>query len=395
MKYRYQQFLSKVKAKESFFKTNKFLFGLWFAITLTFVIQGIITHRYNNYLIFENTFRNLIGQQSLYAEYPAYHFDSNHYGPLFSLFIAPFAILNNAAGLFFWNLFNCVVLFKAILLLPVSYQHRQQISYIAIPCLVASMLNQQFNAAAGAFIILSYVMINKDKGIWSAMFIVLGTFIKLYGIVGLAFFSFAKDKPRFILWLFLWAVIFFVLPIPFSSPEFIIHSYQDWESSLVSKNVENMISAASDISIMGFFRNVLSHQHISNTTFLTAGALVFLIPYKNINAFKSQRFQLLILASALLFPVLFSTGSEDCTYIIAIPGVGIWFVLEENAVIKKYLLPVLMIFACNFPALLFPGVAHRFPVIFAMISVPFFLVWLRVVYNATKIIPGLSVRYID
>ena len=263
----YERVLTLVKARESFFKTNKFLFGLWFAITLTFVIQSLVTHRYNNYLIFENTWRNLIWQQSLYAPYPAYHGDTNHYGPVFSLLIAPFAILSNGFGLLFWNLFNCIVLFRAILALPVSYQQRQQISYIALPCLVASMLNQQFNAAATAFIILSYTLLNKDKGNWSAMFIVLGTFIKLYGIVGLAFFFFVKDKPRFILWLLVWSATFFVLPILFSSPEFILRSYYDWELSLMSKNLQNMMPGSTDISIMGFIRDLFSQYTISNTSF--------------------------------------------------------------------------------------------------------------------------------
>jgi hypothetical protein len=385
MRVMYERVLTLVKARESFFKTNKFLFGLWFAITLTFVIQSLVTHRYNNYLIFENTWRNLIWQQSLYAPYPAYHGDTNHYGPVFSLLIAPFAILSNGFGLLFWNLFNCIVLFRAILALPVSYQQRQQISYIALPCLVASMLNQQFNAAATAFIILSYTLLNKDKGLWSAMFIVLGTFIKLYGIVGLAFFFFVKDKPRFILWLLVWSATFFVLPILFSSPEFILRSYYDWELSLMSKNLQNMMPGSTDISIMGFIRDLFSQYTISNTSFLATGIALFMIPYLRFRSFGNQQFQLLILASTLLFPVLFSTGSEDCTYIIAIPGVGIWFIFEHDIRLKKYLLPVLIVFTCNIPALFFPSVAHRFPILLTMLSVPFFMVWLRIVYNAWQV----------
>lgn len=384
MRNKYQQLLTRINAPGEFYKTNKFVFGLWLAVTLTFVIQSLITHRYNNYLIFENTFRNFINQRSLYAEYPAYHFDTNHYGPLFSLFIAPFAILHNALGLFLWDLFNCVVLFKAIQSLPVAYREKLQIGYIAIPSLVASMLNQQFNAAAGAFIILSYTMLNKNKGIWSAMFIVLGTFIKLYGIVGLAFFFFVKDKPRFILWLVLWSVIFFLLPALFSSPGFVIHSYLDWKISLVQKNVTNIMSG--DFSVMGFFRRLFNGYNIPNTFFLAAGALIFLLPYRKFHYYKQEKFQLLILASALLFPVLFSTGAEDCTYIIAIPGVGIWFIFEENRTLKKYLLPAVIIFACDFPLLLFPGLCHRFPMLLSVLSVPFFLVWLRIIYNAGKAI---------
>ena len=49
------------------------------------------------------------------------------------------------------------------------------------------------NAHRRSLIILSYVLIEKEKDFWSACLIILGTFIKLYGIVGLAFFFFSKN----------------------------------------------------------------------------------------------------------------------------------------------------------------------------------------------------------
>ncbi|TDO20184.1 uncharacterized protein DUF2029 [Pedobacter duraquae] len=391
MKDKVRALIAKTGVPGRFYKSHKFVFSLWMLVTLIFVVQSLVTHRYNNYLIFENTFRNLLLQQSLYAEYPTYHGDVNHYGPVFSILIAPFALLNNSLGLLLWNIFNCVVLFKAIGSLPLKSNDKLLIGYIAIPCLVASMLNQQFNAAAAAFIILSYTMLNKDKGIWSALFIALGTFVKLYGVVGLAFFFFVKDKPRFIGALILWSLLLFSLPICFSSLSFVLHSYADWEASLTEKNISNILGAASDISIMGFFRNLLSGLTISNAFFLGIGCLLFLVPYVNIKAYKIRDFQLIILASALLFPVLFSTGSEDCTYIIAIPAVGIWYILEQNRKLKRYILPLTMIFACDFPLLFFPKFSNDYPIVLAMISVPFFIVWIRLLYLAVLLKPAQTV----
>ena len=93
--------------RQKFYQDNRFVLSIWVVITLIFVIDSWATHRYNNYLIFENTFRNLLHERSLYAHYPAYHDDTNHYGPIFSLLIAPFAIFHNWVGLLLWNLFNC------------------------------------------------------------------------------------------------------------------------------------------------------------------------------------------------------------------------------------------------------------------------------------------------
>jgi len=367
-----------------FYEDTRFVFILWICVTLIFVIDSWITNRLNNYLIFENTFRNLLHQQSFYAAYPDFHEDANHYGPIFSLIIAPFAALPNSIGLLFWNLFNCVFLFKAVQTLPVSQKDRLIFCYIAIPCLIESMLNQQFNAAAGALIILNYTQLNKSKGFFSAMFMVLGVFVKLYGIIGLAFFFFCKDKPRYILYSLFWALVFFTLPMIFSSPLFVTESYFDWFSSLAEKNATNVSGVGIDMSIMGFFREIFRTQILTNSICIGIGALLFLIPYINYKFYQKKRFQLLILSSALLFPVLFSTGAEDCTFIISIAGVGIWYVLEKNKLLKNILLPVLLITACDFPLLFFPEFSKSHRIMLSMLSFPYFLVWIRVLYKAYR-----------
>jgi len=367
-----------------FYQENRFVLFLWVLVTLIFVIDSWVTHRFNNYLIFENTFRNLLHERSLYAAYPAFHDDANHYGPIFSVLIAPFALMPNSIGLLFWNLFNCFLLYKAIQTLPLSDDKKVIIGYIAIPCLIESMLNQQFNAGAAALIILSFTQLNKKNNMWTALFIVLGTFIKLYGIVGLIFFLFVKKKPQFILWLIFWSAIILTIPMSFASPGFVLHAYLDWKSSLIGKNEINVLGEGIDISIMGFFRQILNRPEIPNLLFLSLGAMVFMFPFIRFARFSKPKFQLLILASVLLFPVLFSTGTEDCTFIISIVGVGIWYIYENNRAMKKVLLPVLLIIACNFPLLLFPVYAKSHPLSLAMISLPYFLVWLRIIYNATK-----------
>jgi len=355
-------------------------FAIWISIAVFCIVQSLITHRYNNYLIFENTFRNLVNQSSLYGEYPLRHFDSNHYGPIFAVFFMPFALLPNWLGFFCWNLFNAIVLFKAIKTIPIK--KHLPLYYIAIPCMAAASLSQQFNLAAGAFIILSFTQLNKNKGFWSAMFIMLGAFIKLYGIVGLAFFFFVRDKKRFIAYLTLWAVIFFVLPMLFSSPSYILESYREWASSLIHKNDSNIAAPTVDISIMGFVRTVYLHHDIPNSAFLLGGMMIFGLPYLNLKAYHNKKFQLYILASVLLFPVLFSTGSEDCTYIIAVSGIGIWYVYAEKTKFRSLLTAFVFVFSIDIPLLFFPNIGTRHPFLFSMLSLPFFVAWVIIIYQA-------------
>lgn len=360
--------------------------SIWLGIALFCVIQSLISHRFNNYLIFENTFRNLLQRTSFYQPYPTYHFDVNHYGPMFSVFFMPFAILPNALGFVLWNIFNCLFLFLAIETIP--FKDKRYLYFLSIPCLVASSLSQQFNPIMGAFIILSYTLLNKDRGVWSTLLIVLGTFVKLYGIVGLAFFFFVKDKKTFIISLMMWSGLLFVLPMVFSSPSFIINSYRDWAMALIDKNANNISEASLDISIMGFVRSLFISIKIPNTVFLLVGLAIFGLPYLNLKAYRTVAFQLYILASVLLFTVLFSTGSEDCTYIIAIFGVGIWCVFTRFTKLRGFMIVIILIASCDFPLLLFPNVSSQYPVLLSMMSLPFFLVWLVIIYEAFTMSPG-------
>ena len=74
-------------------------------------------------------------------------------------------------------------------------------------------------------------------------------FVKLYGVVGLAFFLFSKHKWRFVLSFFAWAVAMFVLPMLISSPEYIVGQYDEWYHCQVGKNELNIFGQYTNISI--------------------------------------------------------------------------------------------------------------------------------------------------
>ncbi len=374
--------MSATLTKDHTKRSKQWAIGLWLAISVYCFIQSLIRHRLNNYLIFENTYFNLINEKSLYEAYPGIHDDANHYGPIFGLFIAPFAVLPKWLGFLLWNITNCLLLFKAIQ--TIDIEKKNLIYFIALPCFASSMLSQQFNPATAALIIFTYTLRDKHKGLWSAFLIALGTLIKLYGIVGLAFFFFIKDKKSFLLYLVMWFAVLFFLPMLVSSPSYIIHSYKEWAGSLAVKNASNIGSLTGDISIMGFIRNLLN-KPISNTVFLMIGAAMFLISYLKISRYQDSKFQLSLLASVLMFPVLFSSGSEDCTYIIAVVGVGIWYILSEKALLDRILLIATILVSFNFPLMVFPDFTTAHPFAIKIISVPYFMIWLKILAYAFQL----------
>lgn len=306
------------------------VFFVWIALAFFTAGKQIFINSYNNYLIFKFTFVHALNHVNLYLPASQY-FDVNHYGPFFSLLIAPFAMMPDWLGMITWQLANTIFLFWAITKLPITENQKILILWLSTHELLTSILSFQFNPSIAAIIILSFVCIENKKDFWAAFFIILGTFVKLYGIVGLAFFFFSKQKIKFIGSLAFWFVIFFIAPMIIFSPQYILQSYQDWYVALIEKNQTNIsLSGATDISVMGMARRIFRDSSIPNTPFILVAITVFGLIYLRIKQYQHIVFRLLFLASILLFTVLFSSGAESPTFIIAFIGVSLWFVLQPQ-----------------------------------------------------------------
>ena len=85
---------------------RKIVIFILFSSAIVSAIKQYLISNHNNYLIFKNVFYNTIEQKSLYACYPNLYLDHNHYGPVFSLFIAPFAVLIREDSFNLWLLGN-------------------------------------------------------------------------------------------------------------------------------------------------------------------------------------------------------------------------------------------------------------------------------------------------
>ena len=181
------------------FYNERFAAILWVGLALATVIQNVVIRgRFNNYLIFEGVFNHTLKQLPLFVAYPEEYADMNHYGVFFSAIIAPFALLPSAVGCTLWILANVAFLFWAIRQLPLSKGVIIGILLIAAHDMYTAAAMQQFNISVIALLVAAFVFIEKGKSHWATLFIVIGALTKLYGIVGLAFFFFAKDKGRFV-----------------------------------------------------------------------------------------------------------------------------------------------------------------------------------------------------
>ncbi len=339
---------------------------------------------YNNYLIFKNVFHNTLQEKNIFLQYPDLFFDSNHYGVFFSLLIAPFALMPDWLGCILWNVAVTMVFLYAIYKFPFSDRKKSFFAWLCLQEFITAAVSYQFNIALTGIIMLSAIYIYERKETKSAVAILIGTFVKIYGIVGLSAFFFIKNKLRFIIGLIIIAILFFLLPMLISSPKFGLQSYFDWYTSLSEKNLSNQVlGTRQDYSLMGVVRRILQDASISNLVFLTPGFMLFMTPYLRISQYKNLSFQMMILASTLLFVVLFSSGSEGPTYIIAVAGVMIWFLMQKTiSKVDVGILIFVMIFTCFAFSDLFPkSIKEEVFVKYSTKAIPCIVVWFRVMYE--------------
>ena len=134
---------------------------------------------------------------------------------------------------------------------------------------------------------------------------------------------------------------------------------------------------------MGIVRRVSGNSEISNLVFLLPGILVFGLPYLRIKQYKNLPFQLMILASTLLFIVLFSSGSESPTYIIAVAGVMVWFTMqkEKSPLIIGLLIFVIILTCFSFSDLFPKFIKENYIMKYSLKALPCCIVWFRVIYE--------------
>ena len=359
----------------------RLLCGLWMLLAVIAALTKL--HRCNNFIIFRGVFWHTWQQTSLYAPYPAEYGDVNHYGPFFSLVIAPFAVVPLWVGLLLWCVALTVLLYTAVR--RSQFTNRQQLFLLWFCAheLLTALFMQQFNIAIAAIILLTYYCIERERDFWAAFWVMLGTFVKLYGIVGLAFFLFSKHKGRFVASLALWAVVMLVAPMLISSPDYVLSQYQEWYACLTEKNGENLASIAQNISLLGLVHRTTGLE-FSDLWLILPGMVIFALPYLRLSQYRHAAFRQTLLASVLMFVVLFSTGSESSGYIIAFVGVVVWYtcVPWQRSSWDVALLVFVFVLSSLSPSDLFPAYLRREWVQpYALKALPVVLVWLKLCYE--------------
>ncbi|HYD20498.1 MAG TPA: glycosyltransferase family 87 protein [Flavipsychrobacter sp.] len=360
---------------------------VWQGNSHVFVPGGQPYTFYNNYIIFKESFFNLISGRDLYILYPEKQWDLYKYSPAFALFMGSMAYLPDVAGLAIWNSLNALVLFFAIRSLPLSNRSRNLILLFIFIEMLGSLQNSQSNGLMAGSIILAGHFLRKGKVQWAALWLVIGTFIKIYAAVGFVLFLFYPGKLRFLLYAALWTVIFAAVPLVVTSPGVLWDQYQSW-----ARMMANDQSTSYGYSVMGWLSTWFGLDGIKTAVTL-AGILLFFVPVARLSLYKNDLFRLLFLAHILVWVIIFNHKAESPTFIIAVSGIAIWYFSQAPVRWRTLLLWFVFIGTCLTPTDLFPpDLRKNFFVPYVIKAFPPIVLWLVLIYQIMALKPKSIAR---
>lgn len=287
---------------------------------------------YNNYIIFKQSFFHLLSGKDMYIHHPTEYFDLYKYSPSFAVFMGMFAYLPDIVGLTFWNTLNAVVLFLAIRKLPFKYSNISFILLFILIELITSLQNSQSNALLAGLIIAAWNSMQRGKPQWATLWLVLATFIKVYGAVGFCLFLLFPQKPRFILYAALWTILLLAAPLCFTTPQLLVYQYQSWANMMAADQ-----AASYGLSVMGWVQKWFGWSNLKEEVTI-AGIILFFIPFVRVRMYNHQVFRLLVLSFILIWVIIFNHKAESATFIIAITGIAIWYFAEPATTVRRILL---------------------------------------------------------
>jgi hypothetical protein len=303
---------------------------------------------YNNYLIFKNSFFHLLHDTNLYTIYPAEHWDFFKYSPTFALLMAPLSILPDIVGLSIWNIINAVAIFFAVRMLPINTKAQCVLLWFVVQESLTSLQNAQSNGLMCGLMIAAYACMQKDKAIWATLWLVLATYIKVYGAIGFCLFFFYPGKIRFMVYAAFWTLLLGLMPLMVTPWHTLVWQYQNW-AGLIKADA----SSAVGISVAGWLKTWFGLNNMK-AAITQIGIVLFLVPFVRFRMYGNDAFRILMLASMLLWVVIFNHKAESPTFVIAIAGAGIWYFSRPRAAWRMAVLWFVFIFTCLATTDIFP-----------------------------------------
>jgi hypothetical protein len=363
--------------RNKIFNNKKILATLFIIVPLFIAIKYTFFEDANNYSIFFYSIRHLIEGTSLYGDYPNEYFDYYLYSPTFGVIFSPILLLPYSLGLFIWPFLFTGIWVLAVYKMPLDDKQKIFAWWFGIQELLTAVDQVQTNPLIAAIPLFAFFCINRGSVFWAAFFIILGFYVKVYSLVTAALFIVYPSKPRFLISLVFWLVSFALLPLLFTSPDKLTWQYHKWIERLTLKSEHAHLY---NVSIHRIVNQAIS-PNISSAAIIGAGIALFCSVFIHIRRHADLHFRMLLLASILIFQVIFNPVSESATYITAITGVIVWWLYCPRTPGDWFLVVFCYIFTVMGPTDLMPRyIRKQFIEPYVLKALPVVLIWFRILY---------------
>ncbi|WP_118952134.1 glycosyltransferase family 87 protein [Taibaiella helva] len=313
---------------------------LYLAITVVSCVQLILIDQNNNFYIFRSSSYHLLKGMPLYVAYPKEYFDFFYYNPVFPVLFMPFALLPLYVGLVVWLCtisVCCYFIFKKI---PLPENKVKAFLLLLLFDLHNNLDHTQTNPFVLSFMLLVWILMEKEKLFWASMFIVLCFLIKGYGGIICLLCLYYRNWYKMIFYGIFWMIAFHLLLLLFVSPHTAIQYYSDWLQVISGDGIKE------SYSIYGVLKNL---DEVLPEQFILVSALLILAVFMVMQFFKRQKEKSHIVAFLLIWVIVFNRASESATYIIAIAGCAIWYLSRPPNKISSILFWTTMLVATLIP----------------------------------------------
>ena len=344
------------------------------------IFSGIPYTEYNNYVIFKQSWYHLLAGKNMYILYPELQWDLYKYSPTFALFMGLLSRLPDFIGLTIWNLSNSLILYVAIRMLPFKDRTISLLLWFVSLELLTSIQNAQSNGIMTGLLIGAYASMQRGKIAWATLWLVIATFIKVYGAIGFCLFLFYPDKIKFLAWAAIWTILTAILPLAVTPYPTLVWQYHNWASMMAADQ-----SASYGLSVIGWLHSWFGISS-GKSIISIIGILLFLIPFIRFRLYRNEVYKLMMVASMLIWVIIFNHKAESPTFIIAVAGVGIWYFSRPRQLWRSILIAIVFIFTCLSPTDLFPPwLRDHFFIPYTIKAVPCILLWCVVFYELMTI----------
>jgi hypothetical protein len=259
------------------------------------------------------------------------------YSPLFSILFTPFTLLPGWLGVFCWNIFTYNLFYFSVFTLPEQFcfVKKKFIFFYSFLLLMNTLLSVQFNPVVAALFLFSFTLLEKGKGFWAVLLILLSGFTKVYGIFQIGMLLFYPELRKNIFYTFLLGIVFLLLPLVKIPVSGLIMYYQSWVKVLMNHPIPIRFDVIYR-PIYAFWNSVEPIMGIISLGLLTALFSLSLFKLKLFKESFPHRVQ--FLGIIMIWAILLGTSSEKNTYVIAMVGYAMWYLTSSPTKTDKILL---------------------------------------------------------